>query len=99
MGPSAGGPGQPSRLYPVASNTYSATLVTQFLLDGAVTKLQNLWAPLRVFSRDYSQDRYKPRATAQLKFVTAGGTTQKNATNFESGDAIVSNVQIAVDQY
>src|SRR6266576_2750896 len=93
------GPGQPSRMYPVAGNIYSATLVTQFLLDGEVTKLQNLWAPLRVFMRDYSQDRYKPRASAQLKFVTAGGTTQKNATNFESGDATITNKQIDVDQY
>jgi ATP-dependent protease ClpP protease subunit len=92
-------PGGDGRMYPVASNTYSASLVTQFLLDGAVTKLQNLWAPLRVFTRDYSQDRYKPRATAQLKYVTAGGTTQKNASNFESGDATVTNVPIAVDQY
>ena len=83
----------------MASNTYSASLVTQFLLDGAVTKLQNRWAALKVFSKDYSQDRYKPRATGQLKFVTTGGTTQKNATNFESGDATVTNVQIAVDQY
>src|SRR5438477_7131989 len=97
--PMQAGPGQPLRLYPDASNTYSATLVTQFLLDGAVTKLQNLWAPLRVFTRDYSQDRYKPRATAQLKFVTAGGTTQKNASNFESGDATITNKQIDVDQY
>lgn len=87
------------RLYPVNSNTYSASLVTQFLLDGAVTKLQNLWAPLKVFSRDYSSDRYKPRATAQLKFVTTQGTTQKNASSFESGDATVTNTQIAVDQY
>ncbi len=94
------GPGQPSRLYPVNANSYSATLVTQFLLDGAVTKLQNLWAPLRIFSRDYSQDRYKPRASAQLKFVTTGGTTQKNATNFEtSNDATVVPKQIDVDQY
>ncbi len=87
------------RMYPVASNTYSATLVTQFLCDGAVTKLQNLWAPLRVFTRDYSQDRYKPRATAQLKYVTAGGSTQTNATNFEAGDATVTNCQIEVNQY
>ena len=53
-----------------------------------------------MFTKDYSSDRYKPRATAQLKYVTAGGTTQKNATNFEtSNDATVSNTQIAVDQY
>jgi hypothetical protein len=52
-----------------------------------------------VFSKDYSTDRYKPRATGQLKFVTSGNTVEKNATNFETGDSIVSNVQIAVDQY
>jgi hypothetical protein len=35
-----------------------------------------------------------------LKFATAYGTTQKNATNFEtSNDATVTNVQIGVDQY
>lgn len=81
------------------ANTYSASLVTQFLLDGAVTKLQNRWAPLRVFSRDYSTDRFKPRATGQLKFVTSGATTQTNPSNFESGDSVVSNTQIAVSQY
>lgn len=87
------------RAYPVNANSYSATLVTSFLIDGAATKLQNRWAPLKVFSKDYSQDRYKPRATGQLKYVTAGGTTQKNATNFESGDATVTPSTIAVDQY
>jgi hypothetical protein len=87
------------RAYPVASNTYSSSLITQFLMDGAATKLQNRWAPLKVFSRDYSSDRYKPRATGQLKYVTTQGTTQKNASNFESGDATVTNTQVAVDQY
>jgi ATP-dependent protease ClpP protease subunit len=87
------------RAYPVNANTYSSSLVTQFLLDGAVTKLQNRWAPLRVFTRDYSTDRYKPRATGQLKFVTAGGSSQTNASNFESGDSTVTNVAISVSQY
>jgi len=87
------------RQSPMAANTYSSTLVTNFLLDGCVTKLQNRWAALRSFSRDFSVDRYKPRATGQLKKVTAGGTVQTNATNFESGNSTVTNVQIAVDQY
>lgn len=90
---------QRQRLAPMAGNTYSASLVTQFLIDGAVTKLQHRWAALRAFSRDYSTDRYKPRATGQLKFATSGNTVEKNATNFETGDSVVTNVQIAVDQY
>src|SRR6266699_2339888 len=65
----------------VASNTYSASLVTQFLLDGAITVLQHKWAALKVFSRDFSTDRYKPRASAQLKTVASADTTvQTNAT-------------------
>lgn len=90
---------QRQRQNPMAANTYSSTLITNFLLDGCVTKLQNRWAALRSFSRDFSIDRYKPRATGQLKKVTAGGTVQTNATNFESGNSTVTNVQIAVDQY
>lgn len=81
------------------ANTYSSTLVTAFLLDGCVTKLQHMWAPLRVFTRDYSADRYKPLAAAQLKYVTSGSTVQKNATNFESGNAVVAPCSITVDQY
>ena len=92
------------RLYPVNANSYSASLVTQFLLDGAVTKLQNLLAPLNAFTRGFSTDRYKPRATAQLKFVTGTDAAEKNPTDFEaidgsSGNSTVGNVQIAVDQY
>jgi hypothetical protein len=81
------------------ANTFSATLVTDFLVDGAETKLQNVWAPLRTFTRDYSVDRYKPRATGQLKYVTGGTTVQTNASNFESGDSVVAPVSIDVDQY
>ena len=88
-----------SRRSVVAANTYSASLVTQFLIDGATTQLQNRWAALKCFSRDNSTDPFKPRATGQYKFVTGGGTTQKNAANFESGDSTVSNVSVSVDQY
>jgi hypothetical protein len=84
---------------PMAANTFSASLTTQFLLDGATTKLQNRWAALKCFVRDFGVDRYKPLATGQHKFVTAGGATQTNATNFESGDSVVTNVAISVSQY
>ncbi len=98
--PSFAPAGHGNRNLPVAANTYSATLITAFLIDGAATKLQNRWAPLVAFTRDYSQDKYKPRATGELKFASASGTTQKNAANFEtSGDATVDPITIAVDQY
>ena len=86
-------------IMPQNSNTYSATLITAFLTDGATTILQNKWAPLRAFSRDFSTDAYKPLAVAQHKYVTAGPTVQTNATNFESGDATVAPVTITPNQY
>ena len=84
---------------PVNANTYSATLVTAFLADGATTILQKKLAALTAFTKNVGTDRYKPLATAQLKKVTAGSSTQTNATNFESGDSTVTNVAVTVSQY
>lgn len=83
----------------IAANTFNAALTTQFLIDGATTQLQNKWAALKCFSRDFSVDPYKPLATGQYKFVTGGGVTQTNATNFESGDSVVAAVGVTVNQY
>src|SRR5262249_37635648 len=89
-----------SSTLPQASNTYSSSLITQFLLDGAVTVLQHKWPALKVFSRDFSPDPYKPRSTAQLKTVASADTSvQQDATNFESGDSTVNNTQVTVSQY
>jgi hypothetical protein len=81
------------------ANSFASTLVTQYLLDAAVTKLENRWASLKCYSSDFSTDPYKPLATAELKFVTAGATAQVNATNFESGDSIVLPCTITPSQY
>ncbi len=83
----------------MAGNTYSSDLICQHLEQSATTVLTDCLAALSSFSRQFSPDEYKPRATVQCKFVTAGATTQKNASNFESGDSIVTNCEIAVDQY
>lgn len=87
------------RQLPRNENTYSSSLVTQFLIDGATTILQNRWSPLKAVSLDSTPDRYKPRATGQMKFVTGGPSVQTNATNFESGDATIANTSISVSQY
>jgi ATP-dependent Clp protease protease subunit len=84
---------------PVNTNTYSATLITSFLMDGSVTDLQNIWAPLRAFSIDYQPDPYKPKATGELKHLISGSTAQTNATNFESGDSNVGVSTVTMNQY
>lgn len=83
----------------MAANTYSATLVTSFLVDGAITNLQNMWAPLRCISLDSSTDPFKPLATAIISNVTAGGASQTDATNFESGNSTVAPVSVVMHQY
>lgn len=83
-------------------NTYSSTLITSFLITGAITQLTPRFAALNCFTRDNSVDAYKPRATGVMKFnqtATDGSTTQTNATNFESGDSTVNPVSITVSQY
>lgn len=84
---------------PMNANTYSATLVTNFLIDGSLTDLQNRWAMLAAYNKDFSTDPYKPLATGQLKHVTAGATAQTNATNFESGNSTVAAISVTVSQY
>ena len=79
------------------ANSYSASLTTQFLLEKATTTLQNRLAALACFTRQFSADPYKPLATAQLKFVTAGAAGQTNASNFESGDSTVTNIPVIVN--
>jgi hypothetical protein len=81
---------------PRNDNTYSPTLVTSFLTPGMVVKLQNRWAPLAAFMRDFSMDPYKPNATHVVRLVTAGATAQTNATNFESGDSTVDVVSVTM---
>jgi hypothetical protein len=84
----------------MAANSFASALTTQFLLDGAVTKLQNRWAALKCFSRDFGTDPIKPLAVAQTKFVSAtDGVVQTNATNFESGNSTVSAVAITPQHY
>ena len=81
------------------SNTFDSALVTDSLRDVAITVLQSRLAPLNAFSQDFSADPLKPRATVQVPIATAGGTTQTNASNFESGGSTLDNVAVSVSQY
>jgi hypothetical protein len=75
-------------------NSYSASLITPALLEGAITQLQHRCAPLAAFSRQFQSDPLKPKCVHYAKLITAGATAQTNATNFESGDSTVTHVEI-----
>jgi hypothetical protein len=86
-----------------AGNTYTASLVTSFLVAGFITKLQNRWAPLLAFTRQFSTDAYKPRAKGELKYAkgataSSGDANGKNLTNFEDGDTDMEAVEVVVNQ-
>ena len=79
-------------------NNYSSQLLTAFLTAGVTTKLLNLFAPLAAFTTSFSADPLKPLAVGQHRFVTGGATAQTDATNYESGDSIVTPVAITPHQ-
>lgn len=81
------------------ANTFDSALVVDVLRDTAITVLQSRLAPLNAFSQDFSADTIAPRRTVQVPIATAGGTTQTNASNFESGDSTLDNVAVQVNQY
>lgn len=92
------------RSNPLAANTFSATLTTDMLELQAITQLQNRWAALSCFTRDFTTDPYKPLATVQVPLVTAGatalvGSKGSGISNFESGDSTVTNVAVTVNHY
>jgi hypothetical protein len=81
------------------SNSYSSNLITQKLLDGVVTKLTEVTAPMNAFTVKFSADDFKPKAICQLKLVTAGSTTLTNPSNYEQGDSTVANIAITPNVY
>jgi hypothetical protein len=81
------------------ANTFDASLVVDVLRDSAITVLQSRLAPLNVFTKDFSADTIAPRKTVLVPLATAGGTTQTNATNFESGNSTLGVSTVVVDQY
>ena len=83
-----------------AANTYSGTLVTNFLMDGSITDLTNVWAMFSAFSIAKDVDPYKPLAVGQLKHTTGGEATQTNPTNFEpSTGSTVAPITVTTNWY
>lgn len=83
---------------PQNANTIDATLVPDYLADAVVTVLNDRLASLGAFSRDFGTAPMKPLAKVQVAKATAGATTQTNATDFESGNSTLDNIEVVVAQ-
>lgn len=93
-----------------AANTMSATVMTNFLIMGVVTKLSGKFAAANLFTKDAEQDPFKPLAAGIRKFnttTTDGSKVAVNPTNWATlaggtngnPDSVVDAVTITPDYY
>ncbi len=78
----------------VNSNTISSTLTTALLSSQSYTVLQNKLAALQAIFMQVEIDHMKPKAKVEVPKTTAGPTAQTNPTDWESGNATVTNTEI-----
>ncbi len=81
------------------SNTIDSALIVDVLSDVAKTTLGNALAPLKAFTRDFSNERIAQTGKLQIPVATAGGTTQTNPTNFAVQSSTVSKAPVTVNHY
>lgn len=84
---------------PQNANTFASGLVVDYLADGVITVAANRLAVLSAFTREFSLDTMRPRATVQVQKFTTGTAAQSNATNFESNnDSTLAATAVTVNQ-
>jgi ATP-dependent Clp endopeptidase proteolytic subunit ClpP len=71
---------------PQNTNTFTSTLVVDYLADAVITIATNKLAMLDGFSRNVGLDNLRPRATVRVKRFTTGSVAQTNTSNFETND-------------
>ena len=71
---------------PQNTNTFTSTLVVDYLADAVITIATNKLAMLDGFSRNVGLDNLRPRATVRVKRFTNGSVAQTNTSNFETND-------------
>ena len=71
---------------PQNTNTFTSTLVVDYLADAVITVAATRLALLDGFTRNVGLDNLRPRATVRVKRYTTGSAAQTNATNFETND-------------
>lgn len=88
----------------MAANTFSGTVTTNFLIMAVIQKLANRFAAANLFTRDNSQDPFKPLALGIQKFnttATDGSQVETNLTDWEAagGDSTIAPITITPAQY
>jgi ATP-dependent Clp endopeptidase proteolytic subunit ClpP len=71
------------------NNTFTGSLVVDYLADAIITVATSKLAMISSFTRNVGLDNLRPRAIVRVKKFTAGDDVVPNATNFE--DSAVNN--------
>ena len=84
---------------PQNANTFTSTLVVDYLADALITVAPTRLALVNAFSRNVGLDNLRPLAVVRVKRYTTGTAAQTNPTNWETNnDSQLSATSVTVDQ-
>jgi ATP-dependent Clp endopeptidase proteolytic subunit ClpP len=84
---------------PQNANTFTSTLVVDYLADAIITVAATKLAMVDAFSRNVGLDNLRPKATVRVKKFTTGTAAQVNPTNWETNnDSTLAATSVTVDQ-
>jgi len=90
---------QQSIFAPQNSNSFTSTLVVDYLADAIITVAATKLAMVDAFSRNVGLDNLRPKATVRVKKFTTGTAAQVNPTNWETNnDSTLAATSVTVDQ-
>jgi ATP-dependent Clp endopeptidase proteolytic subunit ClpP len=75
------------------NNTFTGSLVVDYLADAIITVATSKLAMISSFTRNVGLDNLRPRAIVRVKKFTAGDDVVPNATNFEDSAANNSTLE------
>lgn len=84
---------------PQNANTFTSTLVVDYLADAVITVAATRLALVSAFSRNVGLDNLRPKATVRVKRFTTGTAAQVNPSNWETNnDSTLAATSVSVDQ-
>lgn len=84
---------------PQNANSFTSTLVVDYLADAVITVAATRLALVSAFSRNVGLDNLRPKATVRVKRFTTGTAAQVNPTNWETNNnSELAATTVSVDQ-
>jgi len=90
---------QQSIFAPQNANSFTSTLVVDYLADAIITVAATKLAMVDAFSRNVGLDNLRPKAIVRVKKFTTGTAAQVNPTNWETNnDSTLAATSVTVNQ-